>query len=427
MTDEERETEEKRKREDEAHASEGAVTVKLDDLKEVVRETVEETVTERLKAAGVGEVDRSKVAVRSEEENDDSTRNAGSASRTTPAFEELYRTLPEWEQRIRTPEADHHIGQWAVGVMRNDHGLMARSHDAIHRAMGTTRDLNTTSDSALVPSPLANIIVEKKRKIQVIGPRARTFVSAATTLGIPTEATFAAAAGVAEAGTITPADPTYGTVTLTKKKSVVSTRSSVEFIEDNAFNAVSFLSEQAARTIAIRNDAQDFADGDGTGTNQTDAIENNTSITSVDATVGTMVYGDVQALWFALLSQYRSGAVWMGSNNIIKELSDIVDANSRPIFNAGEMPASGLSGGQGAPGVGMIFGRPLLEVPGSTGVLVLGDLNYYGVLEHGSIRAEFSRDEAFLTDEHTWKWVQRRDGAVLQPEAFKKLGGITEA
>jgi hypothetical protein len=57
--------------------------------------------------------------------------------------------------------------------------------------------------------------------------------------------------------------------------------------------------------------------------------------------------------------------------------------------------------------------------------LIVGDLNYFGVLEHPSIRAEFSRDVAFLTDELVWKWVQRRDAAVLQTEAFKKDGGIT--
>ena len=73
----------------------------------------------------------------------------------------------------------------------------------------------------------------------------------------------------------------------------------------------------------------------------------------------------------------------------------------------------------------MIYGRPVLEVPATAGVLILGDLNYYGVLESGSIRAEFSRDTAFLTDEVVWKWVQRRDGAVLLDDAFRKLGGIT--
>ena len=52
---------------------------------------------------------------------------------------------------------------------------------------------------------------------------------------------------------------------------------------------------------------------------------------------------------------------------------------------------------------------------------------FYGVLEDGAIRAEVSRDEEFLTDEITWKWVQRRDGAVLQAEAFKRLSGITES
>ncbi len=408
----------------EEKAERETVLVELDALKEVVRETVEETVAERLKEAGVGKVDRSNVAVNLDDgKGEGDKRLAGQAGRATPAFEALYRGLPEWEQKIRTPDVDHHIASWAVGVMRNDHARMALAHDEIAKITGI-RDLNVTSDSSLVPSPLANVIVEKKRKIQAIGPRSQIFVSESTTLEIPVEATFAAANGVAEGGTITPADPTWVTITLSKKKTIVATKSSVEFIEDNAFNAVNFLSAQAARTIALSNDAQDMRDGDGVGTNQTDALEE-AGITEVDAAATDVNFGDLQGLWYALPSQYRANAVWLAGNDVIRDLSDILDGDGRSIFQTGMGPFEPLSGGQGAPGIGTIYNRPVLEVPATAGVLILGDLNFYGVLEHGSIRAEFSKDTAFLTDEVVWKWVQRRDGAVLLDDAFRKLGGIT--
>ncbi len=436
MTEEERKAAEaeKKRQEEEAAAkkreSDETVVVKLDELKAVVKETVEQTVTERLKAAGVGNVDRGKVAARPDGGEGPEEIPAWRAGRAAPRFEaQMYRDIPENIREFRTPDLDHHIQQWAIGVMRNDHQAMAEAHEAIRGITGEARDLNLTSDTQLVPSPLASTIVELKRKIQMIGPRATHFTTEATTLEIPTEATFAAASGVAEGGIITPSDPTWGTVTLTKVKSVVSTKSSVEFIEDNAFNAVSFLGAQAAKTIALRNDAQDMADGDGTGTNQSDALEQ-ASINEVDGSVGTMLYADVLALWYTLLSQYRGNSVWLGGNGIMKEFADLVDGNSRPIFTPGGIATEfqPISGGQGAPGVGTIFGRPVLEIAGATaGVLILGDLSYYGVLDHGSIRAEFSRETAFLTDEVVWKWVQRRDGAVLQVEAFQKHGGITEA
>jgi HK97 family phage major capsid protein len=262
------------------------------------------------------------------------------------------------------------------------------------------------------------------RKTQVIGPRARTFTSDATTLDVPREATFSAAAGVLEGGPITPADPTWASLTLTKKKSVVSTRSSREFIEDNAFNAVGFLSEQSARTLALYNDAQDVADGDGVGANQTEALEA-ASITEVDAAVLALAYADVVDIYYAIESQYRRGAVWMAASGVLKAMSNLLDGNNRPIFNPYSGAPEMLSGGQGDPGIGTIFGRPVLEVPATAGVLLFGDLNFYGVLDHGAIRAEVSEHEAFLTDEVTWKWVQRRDGRVLQTAAFAKSSGIT--
>jgi len=258
------------------------VTVALDDIKAVVRETVEETVTERLEAEGLGKVDRSNVAVKADGDDD---QKSPSRFTVAPAFERMYRSLPEWEREIRSPEIDHHISDWALGLMHNNHARMARAHDAIAQITGQ-RDLNTSDDSALIPAPLADVIVTRMQKEAVIGPRSRRFTSESTTLAVPTETTFQTAEMVLEAGAATPTDRSTGTVTLTKVKTVVSTRSSVEFIEDNAFNAVSFLSEGAAKAIALQNDAQDMTLGDGSADDQTDALENNGSITEVDASVG---------------------------------------------------------------------------------------------------------------------------------------------
>ena len=396
------------------------VSVNLDTLRDVIKQVTAETVDARLKDAGVGEVDRSRVAMRP-----DGKVPAGSGARVQPAFASLYRTLPAWEQEIRTVDTDHWSQEWMLGMVAKDHGRMLRAHDEIAKLPGYARDLNTTDDSALVPSPLATTIVEKRRKVQVIGPRAQTFTSEATTMDVPVEASFATTSGVAEGGTITPDDPTFGRPTLTKKKSVTSTRASREFLEDNAFNAVNFLSSRAAQSMALYNDDQDMRLGDGMGTNQTDALEQNASITEVDAAVGVLVRSDVTALFYALLSQYRGNAVFMAPNDVLEILSNLAGTDGRGIFSSGAAPAEAISGGQGAPGVGSILQRPVIEVPATAGVLFFGDLQFYGVLEGGTIRAEVSEHASFLTDEIVWKWVQRRDGAVLQSEAFVKLGGIT--
>jgi hypothetical protein len=118
--------EEKTEREDEL------VAVNLDTLKEVVREVTEETVTERLEAAGVGKVDRSKVAVGAEDEAAE-TRHYGQAGRLSAPDAHRYRMLPEWQQHYRTPDLDHWVQHWAIGMQEKNDAKRREAHAHIAR------------------------------------------------------------------------------------------------------------------------------------------------------------------------------------------------------------------------------------------------------------------------------------------------------
>ncbi len=388
-----------------------------------------------LEAAGVGRVDETRIVARPGE-----TRvPAMAAGRVTPTWEYLYRSLPDWEREVRTPESDYDIAQYfKAQVARDSAGMRTICEKYNSREGESDWERAALAEGAdptggfLVPTPMSTVIIAKRSQIEVIGPRAAQYSSANQVLEVPTEAVLMTALGFAEAATITEQSATFGQVVFTKKKSAAATRSSRELLDDNPFNLVSLISDQAARAFAVYNDAQDAVDGDGTGTNQTDALDDNSSIGVIDATVGTLVYNDISAIFYGLLSQYRAFASWIMDNTIIKICAELLDTNGRPIFVGANEAATPLTGGQGAPGVGTILGRPVLESTGMpnvgaapAGVIIFGDLSRYGVLNDGAIRVESSDQVAFLEDQIVWKFVQRRDGAVLQAEAFKKSIGIT--
>lgn len=381
-------------------------------------------VAEGLRAAGAGQVDRSTVVAQPGR-----PAPAASGLQVQSAAAARYALLEPWERAIRSEQSDEMCKLWLRGLVNRDPALIGRAIDMLDLSPDQKRVALAEGAAAtggnLLPAPLANLIVAKLSKTAAIGPRGRLFSSVSQTIEIPTENALMAAVGTLEAGTIAESDPTFGAVTLTKRKHTTATRSSRELVDDAAFSVVSILSDQATRAFATLADVQDATAGNGTPPNQTDALANNGSITVVDAAVGALAYLDLTALFYTLPSQYRSNAVWVAENAVIRRMAELVDLNGRPILVNSTAEATPITGGQGAPGVGTVLSRPVVEAPFTAGGLLFGDLFFYGVLEDPGIRVEASTDAAFLADQIVWKFIRRRDGAVLQAEAFKKSGGIT--
>lgn len=398
----------------------------LKDARKDTEDAIARGIAEGLKQAGAGTPQRQPAAKPDDDDDKPIPRYA------TPAWERLYRTLPAWEQKERSAESDHNVQRWlravVYGTPEEALRIAAEFDPEIKRALS---EGTAGAGGNLVPTPMSNVIVGKLQKTEAIGPRARQFQSANQSIEVPTQNAVMTAVGVAEGIAAGENDPSWGQVTLTKNKAVAASRASAELLEDSPFNIVTTLSDLAAFAFAAYNDTQHATAGDNTGTNYTDALDNNGSITEVDASVGALAYSDVTALYYALLSQYRGGAVWLCRSEIIKELAELVDATTgRQIFVPSVQAAQAILGGQenGAPGVGVMLGIPVVEAPMGAGNLFISNLTYgYGVLSQPGLRVEASRETAFLEDQVVWKFVQRQDGAVLQAEATKKSGGITES
>lgn len=429
-----------KEREDKAKEAEAArdekgetVVVELDALKTVIRETVEETVTERLTEAGVGKVDRSRVVIGadgeklkqvSEKEVRAMQLPYGGGARLASPTAPLYRALPEWEREFRNEDTDHWSAEWFRAAAVSDPARQLRAHSEIDKIFGrdAKRDLNTTSDASLIPAPIAASVMELRRKIQKFGslPNIQKFVSESGTLKVPKELTFASAQKLAEAAAATPDDPTFGAVNLTKKNTKVYTVASNEMLEDTPYSLVQLMTRGAARTIALENDKQDAELGDGSGENQTSAIDDTTNATTFTVAT-TITYLEINKLYRLMPSEYRADAVFIGNNAVAGFLDNVTDGNGRPMFGGdANVPPGALEGGQGGFADGAIKRRPFIEIPISVDRLYLASPSAFLVLEGGGIRAEVSRDIRFLEDQIVYKWVQRRDGAIGQVDGFAK-------
>lgn len=383
-----------------------------------------EAFTTALRDAGAGQV-RQPAAQPNEE------RPYGSAARATAAAaaDWRYRGLPEGERALRDPDTDHEIACYFRAMVAHDRPEQSRALEAL---MGgeTARTEHGRAALAIgaaatggniVPTPMANIIVEKRQQMEVIGPRSRRFTSPNQSIDVPTTNAVMTAAIFAEAAAITETDPTFGQVTLSKKKVATATRSSRELLDFTPFDLVGQIGDLAAKAIAL---AYGTNDADGAGF--TDSIFNSAATTVVDAAVGALATADMRALYYGLPQQYRAGAVWLFHADAVKLAGSLLE-DGRQWFEAQGATPSGLGGGQGV--AGSILGHEVLEEAGIPGLasaeIAFANLQYFGVLDDGSLRVEASDQAAFLADQVIWKFVGFRDGAVLQGEAFAISRAIT--
>ena len=161
---------------------------------------------------------------------------------------------------------------------------------------------------------------------------------------------------------------------------------------------------------------------DGTAPNFTGSIvEGVTETTETTPTV--LTYIDVVALVLSVPKPYRQRSVFLADVLTIELLSTLVDAFDRPLLTP-LLTAPTLIG-DGAPGtMGVIFGRPVFEVPLVTGTLWYGDTKQYGMLTGSRFSMRADSSILFHSDEVAFKIIGRTDGVILQVDAMRLMAGL---
>lgn len=344
-------------------------------------------------------------------------------------YARLFRQHPELKGH-RDPRSDADMARWIRAItFRRDPACLIewerRDAEALKRA--DLLDGTTTATSGLsqgtagpfIPLPLHNQIVLLRDRAAVIRPFCRVVTSPALTLRVP-KATVATVAMANEGAVAAQGEPTTGSILLTKRKMQATFQASEESMLDSAFNVVSYFTERAGSAMGYYEDLEICTANGSTGPtssslNFTGSLEHpndSQTITAyTEATSTVITYGDMLGIWFGVGKQYRNNSTWLMNTTTLAIVSQLDDANGRPIFAPAGSPGLPVSDVPGATGV--IFGRPVLEVPLSDGNIFFADMSYYFILEGERMSMKTTDAASWSADTIDFKMTNRIDGALI--------------
>ena len=165
----------------------------------------------------------------------------------------------------------------------------------------------------------------------------------------------------------------------------------------------------------------------GTGAGQPLGIMNGASLVTVTPEAGqaaaTVVAENIFKMWARMWGRSRANAVWLINQDVEPELFNL----ALPVGTGGQsvyMPPNGLADSP----YSTLFGRPVIPVEyaatlGTTGDIMLADLNQYVMLEKGGIQAASSIHVNFVYDETAFRFVLRLDGQPKWQSALTPANG----
>lgn len=298
------------------------------------------------------------------------------------------------------------------------------------------RALSTSSSGAGIPTDMERRIVEKLQQASVIRSLCRVS-SIDSKRTITVENALPTTALVSEAGSITPADPTFSTaISVVPYKFVTATKMSQEFIEDAIGNGgigsgLNYVADKCAMSIALN---QENYLTTGTGSSQPEGIET-AAITQTenigaggagnsasDDLTGDMLINCVHRI----KPQYRTGSrfSWIMHDSLIQHIRKIKVNTTDYVWKPSDN--GGLA--DGVPGT--IYGIPYrlnayintaTDTTNSAVVAVVGNFDYMEIFERTGITSMMDPYSDAATMETTLYLYHRWDSHIMLPEAFANI------
>ena len=320
------------------------------------------------------------------------------------------------------PASEAYAKRWLGAVLRGDAAEM--------------RALSLTTSGAAIPTDLERRIVNKLQQANVLRSMCPvSTIDSKRTISV--EGNLPTTALVAEAGTITPADPTFGTqISVVPYKYVTAVKMSQEFIEDAIGNGgigsgLAYVAEKCGLSIGLK---QEEAYTAGTGTSQPEGIAGSSAntklaalsqVTDLAGAAVTTVTGDNLIDTVHLVPpQYRSSPrfSWLISDTFLKTVRKIKVNTTDYVWKLNE--TAGITGG--APGT--IYGVPYRigqYVPTATAnnnvFAVVGDFNYFEIFDRTGITTMMDPYSAAVTHETTLYVYTRTDSKIMLANAFAAI------
>jgi HK97 family phage major capsid protein len=228
---------------------------------------------------------------------------------------------------------------------------------------------------------------------------------------VPKTTAHSTAALIAEAGTITASDPTFGQVPLDSYKYAFLLQVSNELLTDASVDLEGYLAMQAGRALGNAFGTHAIT---GTGSSQPNGLVTAATLgkTGSASVSGAFSGDDLIDLKYSVIEPYRRSpsCVWMMKDATIAAVRKLKASTSgdyywQPSLIAGEPD--------------MLLGHKVVTDPNIAAValsaksVVFGDVSQYFVRLVNGIRFERSDDYAFNTDLVTYRAILRADGDLV--------------
>jgi HK97 family phage major capsid protein len=275
-----------------------------------------------------------------------------------------------------------------------------------------------------VPETVEARVVEKLRQGSIVRQLARTTVTP-DDRKIPIQNAIPTAAIIGEGSSITASDATFTQLTVDSYKYATRVIASRELISDSGINLEEYVIRTSAEAIAR---AQDEHFWDGTDSGQPQGViagltaAGNKQVLSNGQTTSITSADNVIDWVYKLPVQYRAGAVILTSDEVVKNMRKIKDANNNYIWLASDVNT--LMAG-GAPGT--IMGVPYYiseyvdSLAANKYVAVYGNFNYYEIFDRGATEVVVDPYSLSTTWQLQMVVVKRTDALRTLDEAFVTL------
>ena len=286
----------------------------------------------------------------------------------------------------------------------------------------TMEEGDDTEGGFLVPEEFQAEVIRYVTENAVVRPRARVFMMARDTLGLPKlDQSSDKFAGVdlywtEEEALKVASQPAFGKITLKAKKLIGLCPSSDELLADSAINLANYLVFLFGEAIAYEEDYRFLR---GTGMGQPLGIINTAGINQVSRnTSSKIVFEDVVGMYAAHPAWADPNAVWMTTKAGMGQLLNIGinTTGGITLFMTNLRDAI----------TPVLLGKAIIltdKLPGlgTFGDLILGDLKHYYIGDRGGLAVASSIHDRFRYDETVFRFVKRVDGQPAIASAFTVL------
>lgn len=322
------------------------------------------------------------------------------------------------------------FGDWLCAVARGDRKYLEshyQSEFVQYSAKAAMGEASGVTGGYIVPPEYAQELMGLVAEKSVMRPNAYVQPMASATLSMPfLDVTTAQAAGTSpffggvrftwteEAQTRTETEPAFKMLELKAHELSGYAVSSNVLLQDAAIGLEKFLMTMFSQATAWYEDYA-FIQGNGTGkpmglVNANCAVKFNRS---GGAGTQTFSLSDASKMLSRLLPASLKSAIWIVHPYALPGLTQLADASGRVVWIANEK--TGIGGAAQGFVPGTLFGLPVYvsekcTIYGGAGDIILTDPALYVIGDRMQVEIRASEHVNFLTNQMTWRVVERIDG-----------------